>query len=200
MPERNTFLGYRRPNGTVAARNHVAIIPVDDLSNAVVEGIAHLVPGVWALPHPYGRLQFGDDLDLHFRTLIGTGWNPNIAGIVVVGIEPNWTDRIVEGIALTGKPVAGFSIEGHGDTATIARAAGSARQFLQDASELIRETVSIAEAVVSIKCGESDTTSGLASNPAVGVAVDWLVEHGATVILGKRRKSPGPSISSRAAV
>lgn len=191
MTEGNTFLGYRRPNGSVGARNQVAIIPVDDLSNAAVEAVAHLVPGVLALPHPYGRLQFGEDLDLHFRTLIGTGCNPNIAAVVVIGIEPNWTERIVDGIAITGKPVAGFSIEGHGDTATVARAVAVARKFLQDASELARDALPIAEAVVSIKCGESDTTSGLASNPAVGVAVDWLVDHGATVIFGETSEITG---------
>ena len=191
MAETNSFLGYRRQNGAVGSRNYVAIIPVDDLSNAAVEGVAKLVPGVLPLPHPYGRLQFGEDLELHFRTLVGTGTNANVAAAVVIGIEPNWTHRIVEDIAKTGKPVAGFSIERHGDTATIAAAAKVARQFLQDASELHRETVPISEAIVSIKCGESDTTSGLGSNPAVGVAVDWLIDHGATVIFGETSEITG---------
>lgn len=191
MSETNSFLGYRRQNGAVGSRNHVAIIPVDDLSNAAVEGVARIVPGVLALPHPYGRLQFGDDLELHFRTLIGTGSNANIAAVVVIGIEPNWTRRVVEGIAKTGKPVAGFSIEGHGDTETVAEAARVARRFLQDATELHREPVPISEAILSIKCGESDTTSGLGSNPALGVAVDWLVDRGATVIFGETSEITG---------
>jgi len=191
MIEETTFLGYRRPDGAVGSRNYVAIIPVDDLSNAAVEGVAHLVPGVLPLPHPYGRLQFGDDLELHFRTLIGTGSNPNVAAAIVIGIEPNWTERIVEGIRQTGKPVTGFAIEGAGDTETIARAARQARLYLQQASELQRERVSISEAIVSIKCGESDTTSGLGSNPALGVAVDWLVDQGATVIFGETSEITG---------
>ena len=61
-----------------------------------------------ALPHPYGRLQFGEDLELTFRTLAGTGRNPNVAAAVVIGIEPKWTQRIVDEIAKTGKPVAGL--------------------------------------------------------------------------------------------
>lgn len=191
MKDRTEFLGYRRPHGAIGARNRVVILPVDDLSNAAVEGVARLVPGVLALPHPYGRLQFGEDLALHFRTLIGTGANPNVAAVVVIGIEPNWTEKVVEGIAKTGKPVAGFSIESHGDTATIAQAAGVARRFLQDASEQQREPVSVADAVFSIKCGESDTTSGLASNPAVGQAVDWLIDQGATVIFGETSEITG---------
>ena len=189
--EQSTFWGYRRPNGSVGSRNAVAIIPVDDLSNAAVEAVAHLAPSTLPLPHPYGRLQFGEDLALHFRTLIGTGANANIAAAVVIGIEPNWTQKIVDGIAMTGKPVAGFSIEGHGDTDTIASAARQAREFLYYASELRREEVPIADAIFSTKCGESDTTSGLGSNPAVGVALDWLVDHGARVIFGETTEITG---------
>ena len=100
--------GYRRDNGRVGIRNHVLIISVDDISNAAVEGVARLIRGTMALPHPYGRLQFGADLNLTFNTLIGTGMNPNVAAVVVIGIEPNWTDYIVSAIAKTGKPAVGF--------------------------------------------------------------------------------------------
>ena len=107
--------GYRRDNGRVGIRNHVLIVSVDDISNAAVEGVASLIRGTMALPHPYGRLQFGDDLELTFNTLIGAGKNPNVAAVIVIGIEPNWTDYIVDKIAVTGKPAAGFSIERSGD-------------------------------------------------------------------------------------
>src|ERR687891_1833860 len=92
-----TFSGYRRENGRVGIRNHVIILPLDDLSNAACEAVAHAIKGTIAIPHPYGRLQFGADLELHFRTLIGTGANPNVAGVVVIGIEPGWAGRIAEG-------------------------------------------------------------------------------------------------------
>ena len=112
------FMAYRRENGRVGIRNHVVILPLDDLSNAACEAVANNIKGTLALPHAYGRLQFGEDLELFFRTIIGTGKNPNVAAVVVIGIEPEWTDRIVQGIAETGKPVKGFSIEterGHPD-------------------------------------------------------------------------------------
>ena len=83
--------GYRRENGRVGIRNHVIILPLDDLSNAACEAVANNIKGTLALPHHYGRLQFGADLELHFRTLIGTGCNPNVAAVVVIGIEPEWT-------------------------------------------------------------------------------------------------------------
>src|SRR6187549_1815925 len=137
------IMAYRRENGRVGVRNHVIILPVDDISNACAEKVAAMVPGTLALPHAYGRLQFGEDLDLFFRTMIGTGANPNVAAAVVIGIEPGWTDRIVQGIAKTGKPVTGFSIERHGDLQTIAAASRQALEYVQWASELYREECSV---------------------------------------------------------
>src|ERR1700684_2715449 len=117
-----TILGYRRENGRVGIRNHFVILPVDDISNAACEAVANNIKGTLALPHAYGRLQFGEDLDVFFRTMIGTGCNPNVAAVVVIGIEPGWTTRIVDGIPKTGKPGAGFSIERFGDIQTRANA------------------------------------------------------------------------------
>ena len=197
----HSFFGFRRENGRVGIRNHVVILPLDDLSNASAEAVANNIKGTLALPHAYGRLQFGEDLELHFRTLIGTGSNPNVAACVVIGIEPSWTGRVVEGIAKTGKPVVGFAIEGHGDINTIAAASRKAQEFVQWASERQRESCSIKELFVSTKCGESDTTSGLASCPTVGNLIDKLDPLGATTCFGETSELTGAEIvcASRAA-
>ena len=189
--ENATFRGYRRENGRVGVRNHVIVLPVDDLSNAACEAVANNIKGAMAIPHPYGRLQFGADLDLHFRTLIGTGANPNVAAVVVIGIEEGWTQRVVEGIAATGKPVTGYGIEMHGDHETIMRASKTAREYLQWASEAVREETPVAELWVSTKCGESDTTSGCGSNPTVGNAFDKLYPTGATLLFGETTEITG---------
>ncbi len=189
--EQRDLLGYRRENGTVGVRNHVVILPVDDISNAACEAVASHIKGTLALPHSYGRLQYGEDLELHFRTMICTGSNPNVAAAVVIGIEENWTRKIVDGIAETGKPVAGFSIEGHGDLETVRRASWKAKELVQWASELGREQVEIEDLTVSIKCGESDTTTGLGSCPTVGAVVDRLVDEGATVFFGETSELTG---------
>ncbi|MBU6515742.1 MAG: UxaA family hydrolase [Acidobacteriota bacterium] len=183
--------GYRRPDGKVGIRNHVVILAVDDLSNTAVEGIGRLVPGTLAIPHAYGRLQFGEDLELTFRTLIGTGANPNVAAVVVVGIEPSWTDRVADGIAVTGKPVVRLSIERYGDINTIAAGAREAARLLQDASEIQRVPVERHEVMLSIKCGESDTTSGLGSCPTTAQAVDRMVEANGTVLFGETTELTG---------
>ena len=185
------FWGYRRENGRVGVRNHVIVLPVDDLSNAAAEAVAHNVKGVLAIPHPYGRLQFGPDLDLHFRTLIGAGSNPNVAAVVVIGIEEGWTKKLVDGIAETGKPVSGFGIELHGDHDTIMRASKVARQFMQAASEQQRVECSLDELWISTKCGESDTTSGCGANPTVGDAFDKLYAAGSTLVFGETTELTG---------
>jgi len=184
-------MGYRRPNGTMGIRNHVVILPLDDLSNAAAEAVAKVIPGTLALPHAFGRLQFGQDLELTFKTLIGTGMNANVAAVIVIGIEPKWTNRVAEGIAKSGKPVAAFSIEGKGDLQTITEASRMAAMFLQDASGLEREPAEIGEMIMSIKCGESDTTSGLGSCPTTSEAVDRWVEAGGTVFFGETSELTG---------
>ena len=190
-PKNPQIFAYRRENGRVGIRNHVVILPLDDLSNAACEKVAHNVKGTKAIPHAYGRLQFGKDLELFFRTMIGTGANPNVAAVVVIGIEPEWTNRIVEGVAKTGKPVSGFSIERFGEFKTVEMASWKAKEYVQWASELRREPVDLKDIWVSVKCGESDTTSGLASNPTVGNALEKLVAMGATCSFGETSEITG---------
>ena len=185
------ILGYRRENGRVGIRNHVIILPVDDISNAACEAVANNIKGTMALPHAYGRLQFGEDLELFFRTIIGTGANPNVAAVVVIGIEPGWTQRIVDGIAKTGKPVTGFSIERYGDIQTIANASRKAKEYVQWASELQREECKFSELYISVKCGESDTTTGLSSCPTVGNVLDKSVAMGGTCSFGETSELTG---------
>jgi (2R)-sulfolactate sulfo-lyase subunit beta len=186
-----TFHGWRRENKRVGVRNHVVILPLDDLSNTACEAVANNIKGTLALPHAYGRLQFGADLDLYFRTLIGTGSNPNVAAVIVIGIEPSWTGRIVDGIAKTGKPVTGFSIEQNGDINTIAAASRKAKEYVQWASELRREACGIGDLWVSTKCGESDTTTGLASCPTVGNMYDKLIPKGIYGVFGETSEITG---------
>jgi len=187
----DSFMGWRRENDRVGVRNHVLLLPLDDLSNAACEAVANNIKGTLAIPHAYGRLQFGEDLEVHFRTLIGTGSNPNVAAVVVIGIEDGWTKRVVDGIARTGKPVVGFGIEGHGDIATIAKASYVAKEFVQWATELPRVKCGIEELWVSTKCGESDTTTGLSSCPTVGNMYDKWIPRGVYGVFGETSEITG---------
>ncbi len=189
--EGQKIMGYRRENGRVGVRNHVLILPLDDISNAACEAVSNNIKGTIAIPHAYGRLQFGEDLELHFKTIIGTGANPNVAACVVIGIEPGWTQRVVDGIAATGKPVEGFSIEQNGDLKTIMNASRAAKEMVHFATELQREECDISELWISTKCGESDTTTGLGSNPTVGNMYDKLLPLGITGCFGETSEITG---------
>jgi (2R)-sulfolactate sulfo-lyase subunit beta len=186
-----TIHAYRRENGRVGVRNHVVILPLDDISNAACEAVGNNIKGTMALPHAYGRLQFGEDLDLHFRTMIGTGANPNVAACIVIGIEPGWTQKIVDGIAATGKPVAGFSIEQNGDLKTIMDASRKAKEFVHWATELQRQECPVSDLWISTKCGESDTTTGLGSCPTVGNMYDKLIPEGIYGVFGETSEITG---------
>jgi (2R)-sulfolactate sulfo-lyase subunit beta len=185
------ILAYRRENGRVGVRNYVLLITVDDISNAVVEAVEKAVAGTLAIPHPYGRLQFGKDLELLFKTLIGTGSNPNVAAAIVVGVEPKWTTIVAEGIAKTKKPVEAFWVEGNGQIRTIEKVMRTAVKMVEDATNLRREPVDISELVISLKCGESDTTSGLGANKVVGRFTERFLSIGGTVLFGETTELTG---------
>lgn len=185
------ILAYKRENGTYGIRNYVLLLPLDAVSCQICNGVNKLINGTKTFYHPYGRMQFGEDLELHFRTLIGTGCNPNVAAVIVVGIEPEWTGIIADGIAKTGKPVASFSSTGNGDLKTIEMASRKAMKFVKYATGLQKEETSINQLTIGLKCGESDTTSGFASNPAVGVLTEQLVREGATMMFGETPELTG---------
>ena len=199
---RYEFQGYRRENGRVGIRNHVVILPLDDLSNAAARsggqqyqghaGAAALLRPAAVRRGPRSVLPDADRHRLQSRT-----WRPASSS----ASSRSGRGRIVDGIAKTGKPVAGFAIERNGDINTIAAASRKAQEFVQGASEQQRETCSIEELFVSVKCGESDTTSGLASCPTVGNLIDKLDPLGVTSCFGETTELTGAEIvcASRAA-
>lgn len=185
------FYGYEREDGTVGVRNHVAIISVDALANRIVEAISRLIRNTVPITHPYGRLQFGDDLKLTFDTLIGTGRNPNVAAALVIGLEPVWTQIVADGISKSKKPVDSVTIIHQGDHKALEKAAHIAQKMVSTVSEYKKEPFPLSDLLVSIKCGASDTTSGMAANPAVGRAVDRIIDEGGTVIFGETSELAG---------
>ncbi|MEM2444659.1 MAG: UxaA family hydrolase [Sulfolobales archaeon] len=191
VTERYTIKAYLRPDGGLGIRNHVLIIPVDDPSGTVASNITKIIYGTKAIPHPYGRLQFGKDLEILFDTLIGYGSNPNVAAAIVIGIDSSWSNKIADKIAKTGKPVEAYGIEGHGDLRTLERVARKAKEYVQFASELEKTSTDLTGFVFSIKCGESDTTSGIAANPALGYVTDKLHDLGNTILFGETSELTG---------
>ncbi len=184
----DTFMGFRRENGTYGVRNNIAIIPSVFCSAKVAERIAQNVPGALPFRHPVGCSQVGEDLEITAKTLIGIGKNPNYAGVVVVGLgcERFSPQELAEGIAPTGKMLEMVVIQDVGDTLkTIEIGTRMARKMQQAASQEKRVEAPVSSLMIGTNCGGSDMTSGLVANPALGIASDMLVARGGSSILSE---------------
>ncbi|WP_248930381.1 UxaA family hydrolase [Paenibacillus hamazuiensis] len=182
------FWGYRRPDGRVGIRNHVLILPTITCATQAAKQITELVAGTVSFIHQHGCAQVGVDYEQTFRTYAGMGLNPNVYGVVVLGLgcETHQARSVAGEIAKSGKPVEVVSIQDHGGTLqAIAQGARIAAQMVQDASALLREECDFAELIVGTECGGSDACSGLSANPAVGYVSDRIVDSGGTSILAE---------------
>ncbi len=182
------FLGYRRPDGKVGVRNHVLILPTITCATQAAKQITELVQGTVSFIHQHGCAQVGTDYDQTFRTYVGMGLNPNVYGVVVLGLgcETHQARSVSDEIAKSGKPVVTVSIQDHGGTLqAIAEGAKVAAKMVQDASAIMREECDISELIIGTECGGSDACSGLSANPAVGYLSDKIIDHGGTAILAE---------------
>ena len=186
--------GYRRENGKVGIRNYVAIISSVVCANRTVEMIAAHVPGTIPITHQHGCSQIGRDHEQTVHTLTGFGKNPNVAAVLVVGLgcEGLQPKDLAAGIGVTGKPVAYITIQDEGGTLkTVAKGTEIVMDMVMNAFQIQRQPIDISEIILGLECGGSDTTSGLAANPATGFACDLLVEAGGTAILSETTELTG---------
>ena len=182
------FEGYRRTNGAVGTRNYVGILSTVVCANEVADGIARQVGGTAAFMHQQGCCQTPVDIERVNQTLIGLGRNPNLNSVVLVslGCESTAVGEVAKGISESGKRVETIVIQEIGGAArATAEGVLVAQDMVQEASELKRVACSVSDLVLGLKCGSSDTTSGLAPNPALGITSDLVVEGGGTSILGE---------------
>nr|WP_144555024.1 UxaA family hydrolase [Bacillus sp. X1(2014)] len=184
----NKFWGYRRADGRVGVRNHVLILPTITCATQAAKQITELVSGTVSFIHQHGCAQVGVDYEQTFRTYVGMGANPNVYGVVVLGLgcETHQARSVAGELAKTGKPVQVVSIQDHGGTlSAIAEGAKIAAKMVQDASAQMRELCDISELIIGTECGGSDACSGLSANPAVGTVSDMIIERGGTAILAE---------------
>lgn len=180
--------GYRRPDGKFGIRNYVLLLPTSVCSTQVATEIANKVKGCTVANNSFGCCQVAGDAKLTYKTVVNLGKHPNAGAVIVVGlgcegVEPH---KVAADLAGLGKPVACVVIQEEGGTLNaLAKGCQIAREFAQQLSLQEKEEGDISELILGIECGGSDTTSGLASNPACGVASDMLVELGGTSILSE---------------
>lgn len=183
-----TFKGFARPDGSVGIRNNVLILPTSVCANKVARDIASQVLGAVWLNNSFGCCQIGADARQTEKTLINAAGNPNIGAIVVVGLGCEGAEplRVTEAIKAFAKPVSCVTIQGEGGTVSCqAKGISLARSYAQELSQQVAVETPVSKLILAIECGGSDTTSGLASNPASGSASDLLIRHGGTSILSE---------------
>lgn len=182
------FMGYVRADGQVGCRNHVAVIPSVTCAGDVASAIVRQVTGTVGFFHHQGCCQLPPDLDRVTETLISLGCSPNVGAALIVslGCEGTDTERLYEMIRATGKPVEIIRIQELGGvSAAIKAGIDAAQELVMEISGMQRQAVDISRVTMSIKCGASDTTSGMASNCVIGYVADKLVDLGATVVFGE---------------
>ncbi len=182
------WYGYRRPDGSVGSRNYVAIIPSVTCANDVANAIAHEVQGTVVYLHHQGCCQLPPDLDRVTETLISLGKSPNVGAVLIVSLGCEGTDheRMYKELKATGKLVEIIHIQELGGVSKAIQAGTDiARKLVIEISGMQRTEADMSEIVMAIKCGASDTTSGMASNCVIGYVADHLVDLGATVIFGE---------------
>lgn len=173
--------GYRRENGAVGIRNHLAVIPASVCALEVCKRISENVVGAVYLENQHGCCQIGPDSELTAKVLANLGKNPNVGAVLVVGLGCDGvsTSKLAADIATSGKPVKHLIIQENGGTMqTQAKGTAIAREMATKLSQAQRVEISPADIYLSIECGGSDTTSGLSANPAVGYASDKIVDVG----------------------
>jgi altronate dehydratase large subunit len=180
-----SFLGYPRENGSFGVRNDVAVISIMDNCNPVTRAIAQAVHGTLAVTTLFVRGQYGHDLEVTLESLAGMGRNPNIAGVVLVGLEPHTTEEVARRIRPSGKPVESVTLQPGGTINAIADGTRMALRLATRASSIRRQPCPVSALTVGVECGGSDTTSGLTCNPVIGRMADRLIDDGGTVIISE---------------
>lgn len=183
-----TFYGYKRADGKYGARNYVALIPTVVCANEVAEAIERQTVNTRGYYHHQGCCQLPPDLERVTKCLIGLGLNPNVGAALIVslGCEGTDADRVEQEIAAAGKPVARINIQELGGmTAAVAAGVKAVQKMQMEISGQQREAADISNYIMGIKCGGSDTTSGIASNCVIGYIADKIVDLGGTVIFGE---------------
>jgi altronate dehydratase large subunit len=180
------FMGYRRPDGRIGIRNIIAVISAMDNTNACANRISDIVAQAVPITTPFGRTQIGHDFEMTLRTLAGIGAHPNVAGVLVLGLSLTSANALADRIRPSGKPTEVLGLQEAGSTMGLTMAGVRvAADLTVAASEQAREPCDFSDLTVAVECGGSDTTSGIASNPAVGLFADRFIDAGGTIVLSE---------------
>ena len=179
------FQGFRRPDGSVGIRNTVAVISTTGCFNEAPARICQGIQGAVPIGHNLSCSHLGTDLENSIQVVINLGMNPNVYGVVLVGMgcEQIKPDMVYENLRKFNKPVCLLTLRDQGGVDEVVREGRlAAGKMTIEAAAQSRDTADLSEMVLGIKCGGSDTTSGVVSNPVVGMVADRVIEAGGTAV------------------
>jgi altronate hydrolase len=203
VEEQATFQGFRRANGRAGTRNYVGILTSVNCSASVARFMAEAatrsgmlaefpnVDGVVSFTHGTGcgMAGSGEGFELLKRTQWGYSANPNLGGVLLVGLgcEVFQIGRMKQLYGIEeSETFRTMTIQDSGGTRkTIEQGLERIREMLVVANRAERETIPASELTLALQCGGSDGYSGITANPALGVAADILVRNGGTAILSE---------------
>ena len=191
---KNSLLMYPRPDGEFGARNRVAVLSTVACANHVAQEIAALCSLADAYPNNYGCDQLGPDFDLTHAMMLAMGRHPNVGAVLVVGLgcEQINAETLAGELADGERPVEWLEIQQEGGTtASIQKGRAVVTGLAREIDGQKREKAPLSALCLGVECGGSDYTSGLAANPALGLAVDELTGAGARVIFGETTELMG---------
>lgn len=198
------WLGYHRPDRLVGARNYLLILSATIYANSIVERVANTIEGAISITHHLGRCQTKSDLKMTFDILNGMALNPNVGGVVIIDHfreDLCNIDEMAEVISKSGKPVETVNIRKAGGViGATAEATRKAMYLRRELSTYKREEADMSQFLFGLNCGTSDTTSGIASNPALGFCSDRIIKEGGRSILAEFPELMGaePWLTSKA--
>ena len=188
----NDLSGFWNADKKVGIRNHVIVLSLSVFSNTAARNIASIIDGTVPLLHPHGRAEIGVNKFRLEENLIGQVINPNVQSALIVGYEGKTTNTYVKRLkALTNKPIEFLNVLQEGTLGAVESGARKALELATLASEVRREPMELKDLTVGIKCGSTDATSGIASNPAVGKAVDFIVNSGGSAVFSETTEIMG---------
>ena len=181
------FLGYVRPDGQVGVRNHLLVLSATGLTGPTGRRISQALPGAVFVAMPYDGGLLGEDRDAQIRTLVGFGVNPNVGAVLMIGGNPPKLDHLAKEMSKSGKPIASISMDecDHDAITLTERSIRVGAKLMLKISKQRRVSCPLSKIFLGLECGRSDPSSGLVSNPMLGLIADRIVDEGGKAVFGE---------------
>jgi altronate dehydratase large subunit len=181
------FLGYVRPDGQVGVRNHLLVLSATGLTGPTGRRISQALPGAVFVAMPYDGGLLGEDRDAQIRTLVGFGVNPNVGAVLMIGGNPPKLDHLAKEMSKSGKPIDSISMDecDHDAITLTERSIRVGAKLMLKISKQRRVSCPLSKIFLGLECGRSDPSSGLVSNPMLGLIADRIVDEGGKAVFGE---------------